>query len=122
MRCDASTAQQREVAWPRLRPASIAPLLYLNYYQDMHAIILGQERVSHALLSRKLDASSLPAQFLGGLHHQYVQIWFADVFPLYKSESDIWRRGIHSRIEAGRAAPYFGATIIRPFILGWNRQ
>jgi hypothetical protein len=65
--CDAilfaSTAQQREVAWPRLRPASIAPLLYLNYYKDMHAIILGQGRVSHALLSRKLDAS-LPAQFL----------------------------------------------------------
>jgi hypothetical protein len=23
---------------------------------------------------------------------------------------------------ASRAAPYFGATIIRPFILGWNRQ
>jgi hypothetical protein len=45
--CDAilfaSTAQQREVAWPRLRPASIAPLLYLNYYKDMHAIILGQD-------------------------------------------------------------------------------
>jgi hypothetical protein len=58
--CDAilfaSTAQQREVAWPRLRPASIAPLLYLNYYKDRHAIILGQGRASDALLSRKLDA------------------------------------------------------------------
>ena len=61
--CDAilfgSTAQQREVARPRLRPASIAPLLYLNYYKDMHAIILGQGLVSHELLSRKLDASLL---------------------------------------------------------------
>jgi hypothetical protein len=93
--CDAilfaSTAQQREVAWPRLRPASIAPLLYLNYYKDTHAIILGQGRVSHALLSRKLDAS-LPAQFLevytintsrSGLRTH------KSAFPLYESKSDI---------------------------------
>jgi hypothetical protein len=128
--CDAvlfaSTAQQREVAWlglawPRLRPASIAPPLYLNYYKDMHAIIAGQERVSRALLSRKLDAS-LPAQFLEVYTINTSRSGLRTFSPLYESASDIWRSGIHSRIEAERAAPYFGATIIRPFILGWNRQ
>ena len=126
--CDAilfaPTAQQREVAWPRLRPASITPLLYLNNYKDMHAIILGQGRASDALLSRKLDAS-LRARFLevhtistsrSGLRTH------KSAFPHYESESDIWRRGSHARIEPERAAPYFGTTIICPFILGWNRQ
>jgi hypothetical protein len=90
-----------------LRPASIAPPLYLNYYKDMHAIILGQGRVSHALLSRTLDASLL-VQLLevytintsrSGLRT------YKSAFPLYESESDIWRRGIYSRIEQSAPRP-----------------